>query len=89
MNCCSNLCMSLNVQKRKDGLDYHCEPMHMFELGSVHYDHYLLNVRLPSFNDEPINAEIGKIVDLNMAVSSAQTMRKLKSNIIEFGNWLT
>ncbi|XP_046847052.1 protein wntless homolog isoform X2 [Xenia sp. Carnegie-2017] len=34
-----------HCKKNDDGLD--CEDMHGFELGSVHYDHYLVNIRLP------------------------------------------
>ena len=53
---------------------YVCEPFPMFELGSVHYDRYLLNVRLPAFDEgsdvEKINTNIGKLEDLHLVVGS-------------------
>ena len=53
---------------------YVCEPFPMFELGSVHYDRYVLNVRLPAFDEgsdvEKINTNIGKLEDLHLVVGS-------------------
>ena len=48
--------------------------MPLFELGSLHHDYYLLNVRLPvDSKDEPrpqpINVGLGKVVDVWVAVS--------------------
>ena len=56
---------------------YVCEPFPMFELGSVHYDRYVLNVRLPAFDEgsdvEKINTNIGKLEDLHLVVGSDAT----------------
>ena len=38
---------SIENDKRADGNMYSCELLPFFELGSVHYDFYLINIRLP------------------------------------------
>lgn len=49
--------------------------MPLFELGSLHHDYYLLNIRLPSDLDK--NQGLGHIVDLWLTVSIRVT-RKLE-----------
>jgi hypothetical protein len=39
--------------------------MHGFELGSVHYDHYVVNIRLPSRNSD----YFGRLTTLTVVVS--------------------
>ena len=41
--------------------------MPAFELGSVHYDHYVVNIRLPSHKG--FNKDFGRLVSLNIVVS--------------------
>ena len=38
-----------------------------FELGSSHYDHYVVNIRLPI--DDKKNQEFGQLESLNIVVS--------------------
>ena len=45
-----------------------CDVLHFFELGSCHYDYYLMNIRLPI--DGGKNLNIGKITDLELVVSN-------------------
>lgn len=40
----------------------------LFELGSVHHDYYLLNIRLPIDTDLNINKNIGHIEDMHLTV---------------------
>ena len=55
------------MQKEEDHpLD--CDLLHFFELGSVHYTDYIVNIRLPS--DEDKNRNIGKLKDMTLTVSS-------------------
>lgn len=43
-----------------------CHAMHLFELGSLHHDYYLLNVRLPVDSQKQLNLNIGHIKDLQL-----------------------
>lgn len=45
-----------------------CSAIPLFELGSLHHDYYLLNVRLPVDSDKKMNLHIGYIYDMNLAV---------------------
>ena len=47
---------------------YDCEDIPVFELGSCHYDTYLLNLQLPA--TKGLNDGIGKITGVNFVVSS-------------------
>ncbi|XP_072048418.1 protein wntless homolog [Amphiura filiformis] len=50
------------------GYQYDCDPMPLFELGSVHHSHYLLNIRLPLVdeNNVQINTDIGALTDMHI-----------------------
>ena len=56
------------LQKHQDYL-YNCSPMALYELGALHHDFYLLNLRLPvtyAKDGTPIgkNINLGKLLDL-------------------------
>jgi hypothetical protein len=44
-----------------------------FELGSVHYDYYLINVRIPVINKIAANQDIGQIEEMVFIVSTSFT----------------
>lgn len=46
-----------------------CDLLAFFELGSCHYDFYLVNVRLPIDEQKDKNMRLSKINDLHMVVS--------------------
>ncbi|KAF0287004.1 Protein wntless [Amphibalanus amphitrite] len=45
---------------------YNCDLIPLFELGSLHHDYYLLNLRLPPNMENQRNVGIGKLVDINL-----------------------
>ena len=57
-----------NFQKR-DGYAYNCSIIPLFELGSLHHDFYLLNIRLPVDHKKNINSRLGHIADIWLFVS--------------------
>lgn len=65
-----NLNCDIDEEKRVPGYYYNCSMLPLFDLGSLHHDYYLLNIRLPTvFLDsrnqvQEINEDIGKLVDI-------------------------
>ncbi|XP_071477676.1 protein wntless homolog [Diadema antillarum] len=62
---------SHEMVKEYVGYNYDCEPIPLFELGTVHHKHYLLNVRLPVVHHGPnkgqnLNQDLGSIQDLTL-----------------------
>lgn len=47
---------------------YSCSTIPLFELGSLHHDYYLLNIRLPVDTERKMNLNIGNIRDLHLTV---------------------
>lgn len=47
---------------------YTCSTIPLFELGALHHDFYLLNVRLPLDSERKMNLNIGNIQDLQLTV---------------------
>ncbi|XP_037090771.1 protein wntless-like isoform X2 [Pollicipes pollicipes] len=45
---------------------YSCQLVPLFELGSLHHDYYLLNLRMPTDVYTGRNADIGKLVDVHL-----------------------
>lgn len=45
-----------------------CHAIHLFELGSLHHDYYLLNIRLPVDSQLKLNLNIGHIKDLQLTL---------------------
>uniref|UniRef100_T1GYF3 Protein wntless n=1 Tax=Megaselia scalaris TaxID=36166 RepID=T1GYF3_MEGSC len=58
-------CQLYNIQ---DEAVFNCEMMPLFELGALHHDFYLLNIRLPMDTDMQMNTKIGHLHDLNLTV---------------------
>ena len=57
----------------------HCDALSFFELGSVHYDYYLVNIRIPIHESTETNLNLGSIRDVNLIVSM--------HNIIAYDIW--
>lgn len=60
---------SINPEHKKEEYIYNCSLVPMFELGSLHHDFYLLNIRLPTHDDkEPwgdgTNEDLGRLIDM-------------------------
>ncbi|XP_076462861.1 protein wntless homolog isoform X2 [Babylonia areolata] len=52
-------------EKANGGGDYNCDLLPFFELGSVHYDFYLINIRIPVVSKlTTVNHDIGQIRDM-------------------------
>lgn len=59
----------IDEASKKEGYTYNCSHVPLFELGSLHHDYYVLNVRLPIDNEDeprefPINTELGRVADM-------------------------
>lgn len=50
-----------------DGYTYLCSTVPLFELGNLHYDHYLLNMRLP-YDGKTKNVNVGRINDVYLHI---------------------
>ena len=65
-----NLDCDIDEEKKIDGYYYNCSMLPLFDLGALHHDYYLLNIRLPTVfldvDNKPIhiNEGLGKLVDL-------------------------
>ena len=65
-----NLDCSIDEEKRIEGYYYNCSMLPLFDLGALHHDYYLLNIRLPTIyldtDHRPIhiNEGLGQLVDL-------------------------
>lgn len=57
-----------NFPQLSDDYLYSCSTIPLFELGSLHHDYYLLNVRLPVDSERNMNLNIGNIRDLHLTV---------------------
>jgi len=66
-----NLDCEIDEDKKRDGYYYNCSIIPLFELGSLHHEFYLLNLRIPSAFDYEghsvnVDSKIGRLVDLWM-----------------------
>ena len=61
------------------GPEYDCDPLHLFQLGSVPHLHYLLNLRIPTTDENlsPLNDNIGIVQDLDFVVSKTTNISSL------------
>lgn len=48
---------------KKEGYSYHCSPVPLFELGSLHHDYYILNIRLPGGQK---NKDLHQVKDMHV-----------------------
>jgi hypothetical protein len=60
--------LSCHVDNNTDQYLYQCETIPVFEMGSLHHDFYLLNVRIPVDSEQKMNEDIGFVQDLHLAV---------------------
>ncbi|KAK4316507.1 hypothetical protein Pmani_012363 [Petrolisthes manimaculis] len=63
---------SISPEHRKAEYMYNCSSVPLFELGSLHHDFYLLNIRLPIHTpkeprDHPTNVYLGALTDMWVA----------------------
>ncbi|BFZ00080.1 hypothetical protein BsWGS_03119 [Bradybaena similaris] len=58
---------TIEPDKKSEGNTYKCELLPLFELGSVHYDYYLVNIRLPVHVKSEVN-HIGEMEELRVIV---------------------
>lgn len=63
----SNLAFS-SFKQMSDEYLYSCSTIPLFELGSLHHDFYLLNIRFPVDSARKMNLNIGNIRDLYLTV---------------------
>jgi hypothetical protein len=52
------------MTNKKEGFHYDCSIIPLFELGSLHHDFYLLNIRLPVDADKKTNQGLGHVADI-------------------------
>lgn len=57
------------TQTKEDDYPYNCTSIPLFELGSLHHDFYLLNLRLPVDTERQMNQHVGHVSDIWLAVS--------------------
>jgi len=55
--------------QNETGYGMDCDMLPLFELGSVHHESYLLNIRLPT-DATGVNTKFGKLYELSVIVSS-------------------
>ncbi|XP_035204476.1 protein wntless homolog [Stegodyphus dumicola] len=57
---------TIDNERKVDGYHYNCDLLPLFELGSLHHDYYLVNLRLPTdlTGRTPLNDGIGHIDDI-------------------------
>lgn len=60
--------MCVKYLQLTDEYMYSCSTIPLFELGSLHHDFYLLNIRLPVDSDRKMNLDIGNIRDIHLTV---------------------
>ncbi|XP_059470614.1 protein wntless isoform X2 [Neocloeon triangulifer] len=56
--------LECTIKEKKEGYYYSCSIVPIFELGSLHHDYYLLDLRLPVDDNTNMNSGLGQIVDI-------------------------
>ena len=59
----------VSLQSGGDDGYYNCEEIPFFEIGSVHHEQYLVNIRLPAVDT---NTKIGRVSEIHFVVSCNQ-----------------
>lgn len=57
-------CSLESEKEKKEGHFYKCPLLPLFELGSVHHENYLINIRVPVSDKNSVNENIGNLVDV-------------------------
>ncbi|XP_058806011.1 protein wntless isoform X2 [Phymastichus coffea] len=60
--------LDCTIDKRHEEYNYNCSTLSLFELGSLHHDYYLLNIRLPNDPRKQVNQDLGHVTDLWLTV---------------------
>lgn len=60
--------LNCHLDNKTDQYQYQCDTIAVFEMGSLHHDFYLLNVRIPVDSEKKMNLDIGYINDLHLAL---------------------
>lgn len=60
--------LDCSIDKKHEKYHYNCSIIPLFELGSLHHDFYLLNVRLPVDHNKHMNEKLGQIEDMWLVV---------------------
>lgn len=63
-----NRLLDCTVDNKVEGQQYDCSIVPLFELGSLHHDYYLLNVRFPVDAEKHINTGLGHVSELWLVV---------------------
>ena len=72
------------------GSYYNCDLLPFFELGSVHYNFYLINIRIPVLSKMKVNHDIGKIDDIQFIVRTTFFPQRLRDWLpLALHFWLT
>lgn len=58
--------LDCSTDKAADAYLYQCSTIPLFELGSLHHDYYLLNIRLPVDSELKMNLNIGNVHDMHL-----------------------
>lgn len=58
--------LDCKFDKIEDEAVFNCEMMPLFELGALHHDYYLLNLRLPMDTDMGMNINVGHLHDVEL-----------------------
>ncbi|KAK7488476.1 hypothetical protein BaRGS_00020261 [Batillaria attramentaria] len=56
--------LDCTIDEKKDGNTYSCDLLPLFDLGSVYYHYYLLNIRLPVSIKSEHNTQIGQLTEM-------------------------
>lgn len=56
--------LDCTIAHKEEGFHYDCSIIPLFELGSLHHDFYLLNIRLPVGVDKKMNQGLGHVEDI-------------------------
>lgn len=77
---CLRILILMFIFQKLEGYHYDCDLLPLFELGSVHHDYYLVNLRLPT-DPSGLNDGIGHIDDIWMVVSIISFIFSIESLI--------
>ncbi len=66
--------MTIVFSQKQEGFQFNCVPIELFELGSNDYPFYLLNIRIPVYENDTANKRIGKWEDIKIVVRVHKTV---------------